>query len=146
MIYSLENENAARSTKIFHSSLVSSCAYSRSLDLAYRWFDFSIARYLSFVYSSISFSFSFLDGGQTSKMKLKVNEITFAIFPFNIYFPRFSISDSTCTIRWKFYSSIDTVDKRSKLPFGRNFCVGKNPPPSKLLHSLSLSFVQPLIP
>lgn len=144
MIYSLENENAARSTKIFHSSLVSSCAYSRSLDLAYRWFDFSIARYLSFVYSSISFSFSFLDGGQTSKMKLKVNEITFAIFPFNIYFPRFSILDST--IRWKFYSSIDTVDKRSKLPFGRNFCVGKNPPPSKLLHSLSLSFVQPLIP
>lgn len=144
MIYSLENENAARSTKIFHSSLVSSCAYSRSLDLAYRWFDFSIARYLSFVYSSISVSFSFLDGGQTSKMKLKVNEITFAIFPFNIYFPRFSILDST--IRWKFYSSIDTVDKRSKLPFGRNFCVGKNPPPSKLLHSLSLSFVQPLIP
>lgn len=144
MIYSLENENAARSTKIFHSSLVSSCAYSRSLDLAYRWFDFSIARYLSFVYSFISFSFSFLDGGQTSKMKLKVNEITFAIFPFNIYFPRFSILDST--IRWKFYSSIDTVDKRSKLPFGRNFCVGKNPPPSKLLHSLSLSFVQPLIP
>lgn len=77
-------------------------------------------------------------------MKLKVNEITFAIFPFNIYFPRFSILDST--IRWKFYSSIDTVDKRSKLPFGRNFCVGKNPPSSKLLHSLSLSFVQPLIP
>lgn len=144
MIYSLENENAARSTKIFHSSLVSSCAYSRSLDLAYRWFDFSIARYLSFVYSSISLFFSFLDGGQTSKMKLKVNEITFAIFPFNIYFPRFSILDST--IRWKFYSSIDTVDKRSKLPFGRNFCVGKNPSPSKLLHSLSLSFVQPLIP
>lgn len=64
MIYSLENENAACSTKIFHSSLVSSCAYSRSLDLAYRWFDFSIARYLSFVYSSISFSFFFLDGGQ----------------------------------------------------------------------------------
>lgn len=57
MIYSLENENAARSTKIFHSSLVSSCAYSRSLDLVGSIFPLLVI-YRSFI-PLFPFSFPF---------------------------------------------------------------------------------------